>query len=62
MQEMGVLLTLPLSSREGKGLENTADSVFGTEASAKGREIWSGENFNRQSQIISGTSAVCPII
>lgn len=41
VQEMGVLLTLPLSSREGAELESTVTSLFGTEASAEGWEIWS---------------------
>lgn len=56
VQEMGVLLTLPLSSREGNGLESAAAPRFGAEASAKGREILI------QSHTISGTSAVHPII
>lgn len=38
-----MLLMLPLSSREGKGLESTAASLLGPEASAKGREIRSRE-------------------
>jgi len=58
---MGVLLTLPLSSREGKGLESSAASLPGPEASASGWEIRSGEILV-QSHTISGTSAVRPII
>lgn len=38
-----MLLTLPLSSREGAELQSTAASLFGTEASAEGLEIWSGD-------------------
>ena len=48
-----MLLTLPLSSRERKGLESTAALLFGTEASAKGWEIWS-----RDILIDSPTSSV----
>lgn len=44
VQEMGVLLTLPLFSREGKGLEKSAAaSVFGIGTSAKSRKIRSRE-------------------
>lgn len=35
-----MLLTLPLSSRVGKGLESSAASPLGTKASAKDQRFW----------------------
>lgn len=60
VQEMGVLLTLPLFSRGRKRFESTAAALCGTEASAEESEMQNGEILV---EIISGTPpAVHPII
>lgn len=61
VQEMGLLLTLPLFSREGK--TSTAAALFGTAASAKERETRSGEILVRSPTSSVGLPQLCiPII
>lgn len=56
VQEMGVLLTLPLFSREGKIFESSAAALFGTAEAERG-------DSSSQCHIIGGTPpAVHPII